>query len=308
MAAPQWHGPLVERLDVAETSARTVMLAGGGGTAALEALVDADRDIAAVMTEVAERATTPDLLRRLLTIGARAVIARADQVQLALGAHRNEQGWPDQAAVDAVDVDEDDHDDVERQALVGAPVEPTSVSGGDVAAAVDVAAPVVPGDAEPLTEWEQELLADAELADQDAADREADDVQDRVDPVAEAQTVVWDLYLPTEGLGEQLAADVERHVAAAQLLADEVDEYDQALSAVREQLSLPHHPDGVPLAERRARTRAEVGDAIEQLHTGVDQIAHALGMQAGVSLAEVVAEAARLRALVDARAEPPEVS
>ncbi|ROP36257.1 hypothetical protein EDD40_1522 [Saccharothrix texasensis] len=294
--APQWHGVFLERLDAAESSARSAMASAGGGTGALQVVIGSDLEIGAVMKEVAARAATPPLLRRLLEIGARAMTSRADQAQLVLHAHDDGPGWPDQAAVDDV-VTEDDVD-VEHQAVTGGP----SSAPADDAEVDSVPAAIEEQDA---------VDAPAEPADGTGQATEQADETDQAaeppasaDPVAEAQSVVWDLYLPTEGLGAPLAKDVERLTASAQLLADEVDEYDQALSAVREQLSLPHLPDRLPLAERRARTRSEVGDVIEQLHTGVDQIAQALGMQLGASLAEVVAEAQRLRGLVDTRAEP----
>lgn len=311
MAAPQWHAPLIARLDQAELDHRTAWTAPGGGQGAMYALTVSQLDIARVMETVAERSGTPELIRRLLTHGSRAMAALSRQMDALSAAHAVDDeptGWADQEAVDAVDQDQAVPDGARVVPCPECSAHPWAPHRDDCPVVdADESTPPVTDDhaspvAGPLDESEQQLVAEVTVDQDVPAEPAALEEQPPVDPVADAQSVAWDLYLDTASY--PIPADLERHVAAAQLLADEVDEYQLALDAVRSELSLPEHPPGLPLAERRARTRREVGDAIEQLHTGVDQIATALGIQVGASLAEVVAEAHRLRELVRARAEP----
>lgn len=75
---PKWQEPLVGRADRANQTLRAVLLAPDGmGEGALLAAAAADRDLAELCREFAERTTSP-LLKQLLINGGRALAAEAD--------------------------------------------------------------------------------------------------------------------------------------------------------------------------------------------------------------------------------------
>lgn len=75
---PKWQEPLVERAGRADQTLRAVLLAPDGmGEGALLAAAAADRDLAELCREFAERTTSP-LLKQLLVNGGRALAAEAD--------------------------------------------------------------------------------------------------------------------------------------------------------------------------------------------------------------------------------------
>jgi hypothetical protein len=138
---PKWQEPLAERASRADQTLRAVLLAPGGGEGALLAAAAADRDLAELCREFAERTTSP-LLKQLLINGGRALSTEAgfltelaqdddgDTVaalvaEMPLPAERVDEDQDDELDEDQADAIEDDED----QALVEPMPAPVETSG-----------------------------------------------------------------------------------------------------------------------------------------------------------------------------------
>lgn len=86
MTTPKWQAPLAERAAAADHLIRTAMSAPGGGTGALQAVAAANREIADLCHQYAQRSPSP-LLQQLLQHGARALNALAHDVDATVHAH-----------------------------------------------------------------------------------------------------------------------------------------------------------------------------------------------------------------------------
>lgn len=293
MAAPQWHAPLVERLDGIDATRRQALHCPGGGAGALTALAVADTEVAEVMRAVAARPATAPLIARLLEHGARAMTALAEQTRTVVAAHDDGTGWPDPAAVAAVDLGDDDEeeDDVERQA--GPAAAPVSL---EEQAAVTVAA----APADPVAD------AVAVLVDRPAGGVDA--VARSEDPVVEAQETVWQVHLDHDAY--PLPDDLRAFDAAADRLAIEVNAYAGHLAIVGDSLGLPELPPELPHGVRRARQVEQVVDLARRHAVFTSDVAEALGLSALADEQAVLAEVRRLRKQVstaqirDAAARP----
>ncbi|RKT49287.1 hypothetical protein [Saccharothrix australiensis] len=276
MALPKWKLQLAERMRAAEASIRAALDGG-----ALVALAEADRALAEVTEALAAR-TSDEVTRSLLTRGAGAMRARAAAVEATAAGYAGEAGGEGQG-------DEDEPAGGEPTSTA-APVTVTAGPAEDrseAGAAAGAMPPASPAAGDPSSSVPEGAASEADVTEETSE-------AGPVDPVVEAQEAARQIMLVHSACPRP--EDLRALESAAEVLADEVDDYSDTLTAIRTDLGLPDLPHEMPHAARRTTTRAEVAAFADRMWALPDEIAEVLGLPVGVGTEEVLAAVRDLKA------------